>query len=191
MDIQRFTERAQEALTSAQRLAEARSHQQVEPEHLLHVLMTAPDSVPAEVVRKLGGQPSTVAAEVDRELDRIPKVYGGQLYLSQRMRALLTNAETEASRLKDEYISTEHLLLAMAEEREASAASRILRTYGLTKERILQALTQIRGNQRVTSQNPEATYQSLERYGRELTDLARKGKLDPVIGRDEEIRRVI
>ncbi|MEA2642187.1 MAG: ATP-dependent Clp protease ATP-binding subunit ClpB [Chloroflexota bacterium] len=192
MDIQRFTERGQEALVSAQRLAESRSHQQVEPEHLLHVLLTVPDSVPAEVVRKAGGQPATLAAEVERELDRIPKVYGGgQNYLSQRMRTLLTNAEAEASRLKDDYISTEHLLLAMAEEGDAGAAGRILRANGLTKDAVLKALTQIRGNQRVTSQNPEATYQSLERYGRDLTEQARKGKLDPVIGRDEEVRRVI
>jgi len=191
MDIQKFTERAQEALVQAQRAAESRNNQQVEPEHLLAVLLTAADSVPAEVVKKLGGRPDTLVAEVERELERLPKVYGGQLYLSNRMRAILSSAEREAEHFKDEYVSTEHLLLAMAEEGETGAAGRILRSNGMTKDRILQALTQIRGNQRITSQNPESTYQSLERYGRDLTEMARKGKVDPVIGRDEEIRRVI
>src|SRR5438105_4530160 len=191
MDIQKFTERAQEALVQAQRATEARSQQQVEPEHVLHVLLQANDSVPAEVVRKLGGSPETLAGDVEREVEKLPKVYGGQMYLSQRLRSVLTNAQREAERLKDEYVSTEHLLLAMADGSETGAAGRVLRGQGLTKDRIFQALTQIRGNQRVTSQNPESTYQSLERYGRDLTDLARRGKLDPVIGRDDEIRRVI
>src|SRR5439155_1576510 len=132
-----------------------------------------------------------LASEVEREVEKLPKVYGGQMYLSQRLRNVLTKAQSEADRLKDDFVSTEHLLLAMADEAENGGAGRILRNNGLTRERILQALTQIRGNQRVTSQNPESTYQALERYGRDLTDLARKGKLDPVIGRDEEIRRVI
>ncbi len=191
MDIQKFTERAQEALVQAQRATEANSQQQVEPEHVLHVLLQAADSVPAEVVRKLDAKPEALASEVERELDKLPKVYGGQMYLSQRLRTVLTNAQREAERLKDDFVSTEHLLLAMADEAETGAAGRILRNNGISKERVLQALTQIRGNQRVTSQNPEATYQALERYGRDLTELAQKGKLDPVIGRDDEIRRVI
>ncbi len=191
MDIQRFTERAQEALVHAQRATEARSQQQVEPEHVLHVLLQTAESVPAEVVRKLDGRPEAVAGEVEREVDKLPKVYGGQMYLSQRLRTVLTNAQREAERLKDEFVSTEHLLLAMADETETGAAGRILRNNGITRERILQALAQIRGSQRVTSQNPEATYQALERYGRDLSELAQKGKLDPVIGRDDEIRRVI
>jgi len=191
MDIQRYTERAQEALVQAQRLAETRSHQQVEPEHLLYTLLQGPESVPAEVVRKDGGRPELLADEVSREIDRLPKVYGGQLYLSQRLRGLLTNAQREAEALKDDYVSTEHLLLAMADEGDKGAAARLLKGYGLTRDRILQALAQIRGSQRVTSQNPESTYQALERYGRDLTDMARRGKLDPVIGRDDEIRRVI
>ena len=191
MDIQRYTERDQEALVQAQRLAETRSHQQVEPEHLLYTLLQGPESVPAEVVRKDGGRPELLAEEVSREIDRLPKVYGGQLYLSQRLRGLLTNAQREAEALKDDYVSTEHLLLAMADEGDKGAAARLLKGYGLTRDRILQALAQIRGSQRVTSQNPEATYQALERYGRDLTDMARRGKLDPVIGRDDEIRRVI
>src|SRR5581483_9394536 len=191
MDIQRFTERAQEALVQAQRAAEAQNNQQVEPEHLLSVLLTAPDSVPSEVVRKLGGSPARIRADAEQEINDLPKVFGGQLYLSNRMRTLLSAAERNASQFKDDYVSTEHLLLAMAEEGDAGAAGRVLKAHGITKERILQALTQIRGTQRVTSQNPESTYQALERYGRELTALARLGKLDPVIGRDDEIRRVI
>jgi ATP-dependent Clp protease ATP-binding subunit ClpB len=191
MDINRYTERAQEALVSAQRLAETNNQQQVEPEHLLAVLLRTPDSVPTEVVRRLEVQPETLLGDVQQELDKLPKVIGGQLYLSQRLRSVLSNAEQEAARLKDDYISTEHLLLAMADDAEKGAAGRLLRSAGLTRDRIYQALTQIRGNQRVTSQNPETTYQSLERYGRDLTEAARKGKLDPVIGRDEEIRRVI
>src|SRR5439155_102399 len=132
-----------------------------------------------------------LASEVEREVEKLPKVYGGQMYLSQRLRNVLTRAQSEADRLKDDFVSTEHLLLAMADEAETGGAGRILRNNGITKERILQALTQIRGNQRVTSQNPESTYQALERYGRDLTRLAGQGKLDPVIGRDEESRRVI
>jgi ATP-dependent Clp protease ATP-binding subunit ClpB len=191
MDIQKFTERAQEALIGAQRAAEGRNNQQVEPEHLLHVLLSTSDSVPAEVVRKLGGRPETVASEIDVEIDKLAKVFGGQLYLSQRLRNVLSTAEREAANFKDEFVSTEHLLLAIADESDTTPAGRILRTHGVTKDRILQALTQIRGSQRITSQNPETTYQSLERYGRDLTEMARKGKVDPVIGRDDEIRRVI
>ena len=191
MEMQRFTERAQEALVKAQRNAEARTNQQVEPEHLLQALLTTSDSVPAEVLRKLDVRPEDVAAEIDHEIERFPKVLGGQLYLSNRLRQVLSKAEQEAERLKDEYISTEHLLLAIADEDDKAASSRVLRNRGLLKDRIYQALTQIRGNQRVTNPTPEATYQSLERYARDLTDAAKKGKLDPVIGRDEEIRRVI
>ncbi len=191
MDIQKFTERAQEALVQAQRTAESRNNQQVEPEHLLAVLVSTTESVPSEVIRKLGGRPDAVLAEVEREIERLPKVVGGQLYLSNRFRAILSAAEREAEHFKDEFVSTEHLLLAIAEESDPGAAGRILRSQGFTKDRILQALTQIRGSQRVTSQNPESTYQSLERYGRDLTEMARKGKVDPVIGRDDEIRRVI
>jgi ATP-dependent Clp protease ATP-binding subunit ClpB len=190
MEIQRFTERAQEALVDAQRLGETRNHQQIEPEHLLDVLLKSADSVPAEVVRKLGERPEALAAEIESGLEKLPKVFGGQLYVSPRLRATLQNAEREAERLRDDFVSTEHLLLAMADDSEAGAAGRILRQHGVTHDRIFQALTQIRGTQRVTSQNPETTYQALERYGRDLTELARRGKLDPVIGRDEEIRRV-
>src|SRR5690348_14793496 len=120
MDIQRFTERAQEAIVQAQRGAEARNNQQVEPEHLLAALMSATDSVPAEVVRKLGGRPDAIGADVDREIDKLSKVFGGQLYLSNRLRAVLSAAEREAANFKDEFVSTEHLLLAIADEGESS-----------------------------------------------------------------------
>src|SRR2546427_10169008 len=191
MNIQHYTERAQEALVAAQRLAEAVSQQQVEPEHLLSVLLTTPESVPAEVVRRLQASPEDLAAEIQHDLDRLPKVYGGQLYIGERLRKVLSRSEKEAEQLKDDYVSTEHLLLAIADEAETGGAGKLLRARGLNRERVLQALTQIRGNQRVTTQNPEATYQALEKYGRDLTASAREGKLDPVIGRDQEIRRVI
>ena len=191
MDLQRFTERAQTALASTQRLAEERQHQAVEPEHLAHSLLAATDSVPAEVARKLSARLEAIVADLEGELDRFPRVQGGQLYIAPRLRSVLTVAAAEAERLKDDFVSTEHLLLALVEGPETGAAGRILQQHGLTRDRVLQALAQIRGSQRVTSQNPEATYQSLERYGKDLTQLARRGKLDPVIGRDEEIRRVI
>ncbi|MSQ23531.1 MAG: ATP-dependent chaperone ClpB [Chloroflexi bacterium] len=191
MNIQRFTERAQEALAEAQRNAESKSHQQVEPEHLLLVLLQASDSIPAEILRKVGDQPEGIAAELEQEIQRFPKVYGGQLYISQRLREALSRAEAEAQGLKDEYVSTEHLLLAIADEGDRGPSGRIFKAHHLDKNRLLQALTQVRGSQRVTNQNPEATYQALEKYGRDLTEAARQGKLDPVIGRDEEIRRVV
>ncbi len=191
MNLQKFTERAQQALTDAQHAAESASHQQVEPEHLLLVLLGAPDSVPAEVIRKLGKRPEDLKAEIEREIAKFPRVYGGQLYVGPRLRDTLTRAEQEADKLKDDYISTEHLLLAIATEGSKGGAARVLAAHGFDRDSILGALTQIRGNQRVRTQNPEGTYQSLERYGRDLTQLARQGKLDPVIGRDDEIRRVI
>jgi ATP-dependent Clp protease ATP-binding subunit ClpB len=191
MNIQKFTERAQEAIVEAQHTTETSGQQQVEPEHVLLVLLKAHDSVPAEVVKKLGGQPRDLVGELEAEIAKFPKVQGGQLYISTRLRDVLTRAESEAQRLKDDYVSTEHLLLAIADEGAKGAAGRILQAHGFDRNNILKALTQIRGNQRVTNQNPESTYQALQKYGRDLTQLARQGKLDPVIGRDEEIRRVI
>jgi ATP-dependent Clp protease ATP-binding subunit ClpB len=136
--------------------------------------------------------PEALAAAVRAELNRLPRAHGGtQVGLSPRLRQITNQAEQEAERLKDEYVSTEHLFVAIAAEGGRSPASRLLQQRGITKDTILQAMTSIRGSQRVTSQHPEATYQALERYGRDLTELARKGKLDPVIGRDDEIRRVI
>jgi len=190
MNPNRLTERAREALVAAQDLAQERNSGQVEPEHLLYALLGQADGVAPQILRALGLDPTSVLSDLDQELERLPKVYGGQLSLSQRLSKALSRADEEAKTLHDDYISTEHLLLALAEQAD-SPAGRLLKRLGITREKALSALTSIRGNQRVTDQNPEVKYQALEKYGRDLTVLARQGKLDPVIGRDEEIRRVI
>jgi ATP-dependent Clp protease ATP-binding subunit ClpB len=189
MNPNKLTEKAQEAIVAAQSAAEERQHNQIEPEHLLLVLLTQAESVPAQIVLKLGGSPAALADQTRVELDKLPKVYGGHLVTSPRLNRVLSMAQTEADRLKDDYVSTEHLLMGLADVE--GAAGRILKQAGVDKDRVLQALVQIRGSQRVTSQTPEGTYQSLEKYGRDLTEMARQGKLDPVIGRDEEVRRVM
>jgi ATP-dependent Clp protease ATP-binding subunit ClpB len=193
MNIQKYTEKAQEAIVGAQNLADREGHPEITPEHLLLTLIEQPGGIVPEILRKLNADPAAVATEVRTELGKNPAVHGGsQPALSARLRQVTNSAEAEAGRLKDDYVSTEHLLLAIAGETGRPAvAARILQQHGATKDAILKALTSVRGSQRVTSQNPETTYQSLEKYGRDLTDLARKGKLDPVIGRDDEIRRVI
>src|SRR3954469_15054145 len=193
MNIQKYTEKAQEAIAGAQQLADREGHPELTPEHVLLTLVEQQGGIVPEILRKLNAEPAAVAAAVRAEIAKNPSAHGGsQPGLSARVRQVTTAAEAEAERLKDEYVSTEHLLLALAAETgRAGASARILQQHGATKDAILQALTSVRGSQRVTSQNPESTYQSLERYGRDLTELARKGKLDPVIGRDEEIPRVI
>ncbi len=192
MNINKYTEKAQEAILGAQQLADREGHPELTPEHLLLTLIEQQGGIVPEILRKLNADPAAVAAAVRTELGRLPRAQGGsQPGLSARLRQVTNAAESEAERLKDEYVSTEHLLLAIAGEGGRAASTRILQQVGATKDAILQAMTSVRGSQRVTSQNPEGTYQALERYGRDLTELARKGKLDPVIGRDEEIRRVI
>ena len=192
MQINKYTEKAQEAVAGAQRLAEQMSHAQIEPEHLLVSLVEQREGVVPEVLRKMSAVPADVARGARELLARIPQAYGGsQPGLSPRLKLVADLAQAEADRLKDEYVSAEHLLIAIASETGRSPAARLLTERGLTRDTIFAALTGVRGSQRVTSQNPEGTYQALERYGRDLTELARKGKLDPVIGRDEEIRRVI
>jgi ATP-dependent Clp protease ATP-binding subunit ClpB len=192
MDLNKYTEKAREAVLGAQRLAETMNHAQIEPEHLLSALVEQREGIVPEILRKGGADPNAFAKALRAELERQPKAYGGtQVGISPRLRAVTTFAEEEAARLKDDYTSTEHLLLAIASERGRSAASRLLQQHGLTHDSVLQALAAVRGSQRVTDPNPEDKYQALERYGRDLTDLARRDKLDPVIGRDEEIRRVI
>ena len=188
----KFTQKTQEALLEAQSQAEAFNHAQIEPEHLLLALLAQSDGIAPQIVQGLGRNPGQLAAQVEAELNRRPKVYGAatQIGASQALQRVLQAAQAEADAMKDDYVSTEHLLLALA-GKEGSGAQRLLAAAGATKDAILQALQGIRGSQRVTSQNPETTYQALLKYGRDLTDLARKGKLDPVIGRDEEIRRVI
>src|SRR3989454_1476969 len=191
MRLDKLTVKAQEALQAAQALADQRDHQAIEPEHLLTTLLQQREGVVGPVLAKLGARPEAIQRELGLALDKLPTVQGasGQ-YLGERTRQALERAQTEAERLKDEYVSTEHLLLALAQERDG-AAGRVLAANGVGPEAIYKALVEVRGTQRVTDQNPEEKYQALERYSRDLTDLARKGKLDPVIGRDDEVPREV
>jgi ATP-dependent Clp protease ATP-binding subunit ClpB len=191
MDINRFTEKAQEAFQAANQRAVRLGHQQLEPEHLLLALLEQEPGLAVSILRKADVSTDKLKAHVERELDKLPRVSGSgdQVYLSGRLNRLVASAEDEAKKFKDEYISVEHLLLALLAD--GGAAGRALKEAGITRDRLMKSLQEVRGHQRVTSQNPEATYEALERYGRDLTTLARQGKLDPVIGRDEEIRRVI
>ena len=188
----KFTVKAQEAMQAAQSLADQHSHQGVEPEHLLLALLQQHEGVVGPILAKLGARPEAIQRALEVELGRLPKVRGGGAgqYVSERLRTALERAQSEAERLKDEYVSTEHLLIAIAQERD-SAAGRVLAANGATADGIYRALVEVRGTQRVTDPNPEDKYQALQRYSRDLTEMAQKGKLDPVIGRDEEIRRVI
>jgi ATP-dependent Clp protease ATP-binding subunit ClpB len=193
MRFDKFTFKAQEAIQQAQKVAEEREHQAIDVEHLLLALVEQAEGVVQPILRKMGANPLQLAARLREELNRLPRVSGvaqGQAYICPRLEKVLNAALNEAERLKDEYVSTEHLLLAIAEERAGDVRS-LLREAGVTKDAIYVALQDIRGGQRVTDQAPEEKYQALERYARDLTELARKGKLDPVIGRDDEIRRVI
>ena len=192
MDINRYTEKAQEAIAAAQQLAEQMNHPQIEPEHVLSALVAQRDGIVPEVLRKMGVDPASVAKELQTELGKRPQAHGGaQPNLSPRLVAVAKMAEAEAEHLKDEYVSTEHLLIALADEGDRFPSAGLLKHHRVTRDGIFQALTAVRGSQRVTDQNPEGKYQALERYGRDLTNLARHNKLDPVIGRDEEIRRVV
>jgi len=193
MDINKFTEMAQSALSSAQLLAGEQGHQQLDCEHLLFALVKQNNGVVPQILTKLNVSVPVAMEEAEKLVQKIPRVSGpgvdGAVYLSGRLNALLSRAEEEARALKDEYISTEHLFMALSEERGETGI--LLKKLGVSRAHILEALKSIRGNQRITSQNPEATYQALERYAIDLTQKAQKGKLDPVIGRDDEIRRVI
>jgi ATP-dependent Clp protease ATP-binding subunit ClpB len=192
MQFDRHTLKSQEAIAAAQSLAASRNQQVVEPEHLLYGLLADPEGVVFPLVQRLGSSPRSLRDRVEELIDRIPRTYTGaqqQVTASPAFVRVLERAVEEMKSLKDEYTSTEHLLLALTEV--AGPVATLLKGAGITRDAILQALVEVRGNQRVTSQNPEDTYQPLEKYGRDLTELARRGKLDPVIGRDDEIRRVI
>jgi ATP-dependent Clp protease ATP-binding subunit ClpB len=194
MNANRFTEKLQEALGRAQNAALAAHNQAVDVEHLLAALLEENDGLGASILSLAGVDRAGVQAQLAAELKKIPRVTGGgsdsaQAYATQRLGRVLARAEQEAGKLKDDYVSIEHVLIAILDE--PGAAARILRETGLTHDKLMATLKQVRGNQRVSSANPEATYQSLEKYGRDLTKLAAQGKVDPVIGRDEEIRRVI
>src|SRR6266705_4084750 len=188
----RLTIKAQEALAEAQKLAEKAGNQQLDVEHLALALVRQREGLTQSLLNKLGADPAVLARELEQELKKVPQVSGsgaGQLTITARLRDVFSAAEQEAERFKDEYLSTEHLLLAIVDA--GGAAAGVFKRQGITKDRLYSALTAIRGTQRVTDQEPEEKYQALAKYSRDLTDLARKGKLDPVIGRDEEIRRVI
>jgi ATP-dependent Clp protease ATP-binding subunit ClpB len=193
MNLGRFTEKSQEALREAQNLASRRNHQGVDVEHLLLALLEPSDSLATAILQAAGANPARIRDAAEQALRKLPQVSGPsgapeQIYVTQRLSSLLNRAEDEAKALKDEYVSIEHLLLAMGEDR---SAAKLFQGAGVSRDALLQALQKVRGGQRVTSPNPEATYQALEKYGRDLTKLAGQGKLDPVIGRDDEIRRVI
>jgi ATP-dependent Clp protease ATP-binding subunit ClpB len=191
MQFDKFTTKSQEAVQAAQQLAQTQGHQQIEPEHLLKVLLQQPEGIIPSVLKKMGISTSVIEAEMDEAIKAFPQVSGsGQIYLSSNLNRVLERAFVLASDMKDEYVSQEHLVLAMLEASDTKAGQS-LAAHGVTKDAFLKALVAIRGNQRITDPNPEATYQALEKYARDLTALARTGKLDPVIGRDEEIRRVL
>ncbi|MHB8058691.1 MAG: ATP-dependent chaperone ClpB [Desulfuromonadaceae bacterium] len=196
MDFNKLTQKSQEAFTEAQNKAVSFGHVEVDCEHLLWALLDQHDGLVSRLLQRMDIRPEMVKNEVVAELDRIPRVSGpgaeaGKIYVSQRLSRALVAAENEAKRLKDEYVSVEHLFMALLAEGEKVPSGRILKLAGISRERFLKTLTEVRGSQRVQSANPEATYEALEKYGRDLVKMARSDKLDPVIGRDEEVRRVI
>ena len=187
----KLTVKAQEALQAAQEMGGRMGQQQIEPLHLLWALIAQGDGVVPPLLEKLGVSPTRLAADVEKQIERLPKVSGvSEQYLSPATNKVLESAFDEAQRLKDEYVSTEHILLGISLP-DKDPSGQMLAKAGATHDAILQAMATIRGSHRVTSQNPESTYRALDQYARDLTDLARRGKLDPVIGRDEEIRRVM
>jgi ATP-dependent Clp protease ATP-binding subunit ClpB len=192
MRLDKFTVKAQEAISEAQRRAEESGHQMIENEHVLYALLQERDGTIESILEKLGSTPSVVKNDLEKALSKLPRVEGAglQAYIGPTLKRSIDIAFAEAERLKDEYVSTEHVLIGMADVHEG-AAFKTLQSHGVTKDRIYAILKEIRGTQRVTDQNPEEKYQALQKYCRDLTEEARKGKLDPVIGRDEEIRRVM
>ena len=192
MRLDKFTVKAQDAISAAQRIAEESGHQMLENDHLLYALLQEKDGTVESILEKLGANPAAVRSDVEKELSKLPKVGGAGLetYMGPTLKKSIDIAVAEAERLKDDYVSTEHLLIGIADASEGGAF-RVLRSHGVTKDRIYSVLKDLRGTQRITDQNPEEKYQALQRYCRDLTEEARKGKLDPVIGRDNEIRRVM
>src|SRR6185437_14158802 len=190
MDINRFTEKTQEALQNAQRLAARSGQQYVEVEHLLAALLDQEPGLASSILRKANVNLDGLKRRAQQEVERLPRVSGGKgEAIGSRLNRVLMQAEDEAKSFKDEYVSVEHVLLALIAD--TGATGRLLKEFGVTRDRLMTALHEVRGNQRVTSQNPETTYEALEKYGRDLTKAASAGKLDPVIGRDDEIRRVV
>ncbi|HHB76929.1 MAG TPA: type VI secretion system ATPase TssH, partial [Desulfobulbus sp.] len=193
MQLDKFTVKSQEAIQTAHNTAQQFGNQEMQPEHLLKAILEQPEGVVVPVLQKMGIEPSKVLSGANQLIDKLPKVSGGgagRTYMSQDFKKLLDEAFKAATSMQDEYVSQEHLFMAIL-ALGASAAAQMLSSLGITADGFLQALTTIRGNQRVTDQYPEEKYQALEKYARNLTDVARQGKLDPVIGRDEEVRRII
>ncbi|HDR14667.1 MAG TPA: AAA family ATPase, partial [Desulfobacteraceae bacterium] len=193
MRFDKFTLKAQEAIQASQQLAERFGHQQIEPEHLLRVLLDQKDGVIPPLLGKIGSDPGTIIGALDEAIEKLPRVSGagyGQPYLSGRAKQVLDRSFSEAEQMKDQYVSLEHMLLAVLEEKTGES-SKILSRAGITRDTVLKALMGIRGGQRITDQNPEDKYQALERFSKDLTAIAAKGNLDPVIGRDDEIRRIV
>ncbi len=192
MKLDQLTIKAQEAVLTSQRFAEERGHQQVEPEHLLLALLEQKEGMIRPLLMKIEADTALLTQRVEAELKKLPQVSSsqGNVYISFRLKQVFDQARVEAEKLKDEFVSTEHLLMAVLEIKD-SPASQILREFGANKEALLKALQQSRGTHRVTDQNPEGKYQALSRYGKDLTEIARRGKVDPVVGRDEEVRRVM
>jgi len=190
MRLDRFTLRAQEAVQTAIEQAERNQNQQVEPEHLLAAMLEQPEGIVRPILGKLPVNVAVVSNDIQAAIARFPRVQGGQQYFSPRLSQIFTAAQKQAESMQDEFISTEHLLIAIAEEKDGEAG-KILRQHGLNREDLTKVIAQMRGGSRITDQNAEANYQALSKYARDLTDLARRGKLDPVIGRDDEIRRTI
>ena len=189
MRFDKFTVKAQEAVQRAHELAQQGDHPEVLPLHVLAALLGEEEGVVGPLLQKIGADSQRIGELVSRELERLPKATGTQLGMSRSVQDVFNVAQKEADRLKDEYVSTEHLMLALAQVK--SEAKEILSLNGVNHDAILAALKDVRGGQRVTDQNPEGKYQALQRYGRDLVEMARQGKLDPVIGRDEEIRRTM
>ncbi len=190
MRFDRFTIRGQEAVQEAITLAEKGENQQVEPEHLLAAMMAQAEGVVKPILGKIGANAQTILTDVEAAIAKFPKVSGGQQYFSSRTNTLFQDAQKEAEKMQDEYLSTEHLLIVIAAEKEGDAG-RILRSNGITRDDLEKVITDMRGGSRITDQNAEENFQSLDKYAQDLTERARKGKLDPVIGRDDEIRRTI
>jgi ATP-dependent Clp protease ATP-binding subunit ClpB len=196
VDFNKLTQKSQDAVRAAQSIAVRHGHQQIDVEHLLAALLEQPGGLVSTILERAGVALPTFKRQLAAELERLPRVSGSapgidQVYLTQRLSTLMVRAEDEAKQLKDEFVSVEHLLLAMAQEGRGAPAGRLLADAGVTRDGLMKTLASVRGAQRVTTQNPETTYRALEQYGRDLTQVAERGKLDPVIGRDEEIRRVI
>ncbi len=195
MNFQKFTQKSMEAIQDAQNLAIEHQNMQIEQSHLMLALLQQEQGLIPELLRKMGLTVESFRASVQNEVERLPHVSGsgrepGKVYVSPEVDRVLSGAEHLAEQMKDEYTSVEHLLLSLVEHPDA-AMKKLLQTYQIQKEAVLKALSEIRGNQRVTSDNPEETYDALKKYGSDLVERARSGKLDPVIGRDDEIRNVI